>query len=110
MENFFCFRRNSASRSKHLIKEFVVDKELGNELGEKEKKRNKPCKERAGLRAFIFKEKQVKKLAILEVIFAVEKPIVWQAREEIQFSVCLSVCLWFLVTWGLRVQWRIPSV
>jgi hypothetical protein len=46
---------------------------------------------RRRIRSFIRKEKHIKELAFVAVIFAIGKPIVWQAREETQSSVCLSV-------------------
>ena len=44
---------------------------------------------RRRIKIFIRKEKHIKELDFVAVIFAIVKPIVWQAREETQLSVCL---------------------
>jgi hypothetical protein len=46
---------------------------------------------RRRIKSFIRKEKHIKESVFVAVIFPVVKPIVWQAREETQWSVCLSV-------------------
>ena len=115
MASFFCCQQNSVSSLKNLIKELVVDKELRRWAGrQKEREREweresererETVSGRLRIKSFIRKEKHIKQLVFVAIIFAVVKVIVWQAREETQ----LSVCLWSVVSWGLRGQWRIPS-
>ena len=47
---------------------------------------------RRRIKSLIRKEKPIMELAFVAVIFSVVKLIVWQARQETQLSVCLSVC------------------
>jgi hypothetical protein len=57
---------------------------------ERERERDTVSRRRR-IKSFIRKEKHIKELVFVAVIFLFVKPIVWQAREEIQLSGCLSV-------------------